>query len=93
MAQVVSKSELAGAGALIQGLGLASPVVLAFLGGAGGFMLGLVLCPVFLIAGRRRARSFACGECRNPVASAEVRVCPTCKTKLGPGVDPLQHAI
>lgn len=88
----VKKIDTLGGGCFVQGLG-------ALLGGAsifyaiavarasGGALLGLVtgLLVVLggLIVGRRLSTRWTCGACGNPIAGAEVRMCPTCKTSLG----------
>jgi len=54
---------------------------------AGGALFGLVtgLLVVLggLIVGRRLSTRWTCGACGNPIAGAEVRMCPTCKASLG----------
>lgn len=88
----VKKIDTLGGGCFVQGLG-------ALLGGAsifyaiavarasGGALLGLVtgLFVVLggLIVGRRLSTRWTCGACGNPIAGAEVRMCPTCKASLG----------
>lgn len=88
----VKKIDTLGGGCFVQGLG-------ALLGGAsifyaiavarasGGALFGLVtgLLVVLggLIVGRRLSTRWTCGACGNPIAGAEVRMCPTCKASLG----------
>lgn len=73
--KIESKTERAGAGCLVQGLGLLLMVSGFFTLGI-GFIIGLVL----LVAGGRMALKTICSECGNPIANKSVKVCPACKT-------------
>jgi hypothetical protein len=82
--------QFAGIGCLIQGLGLLAPFVLAALasiiagavGGVVGALVGVVVLVVLLIVGSAKAKSWRCGNCKNPIASASVTICPVCKAVL-----------
>jgi hypothetical protein len=86
------KIDTLGGGCFVQGLGAILGGALIFYGiavarEAGGALFGLVtgLLVVLggLIVGRRLSTRWTCGACGNPIAGAEVRMCPTCKASLG----------
>ena len=62
-----------GGGCFVQGLGAL----------VGGMLVGLLLVLGGLVVGRRMSTRWTCGACGNPIAGADVRVCPTCKASLG----------
>ena len=72
--KIKSKSEFAGTGCLVQGLGLLLMISGIFTYGI-GFIVGLVL----LIAGGRMAIKLICSECGNPIVNKKVKICPACK--------------
>ena len=73
------KSDVVGAGCLVQGVGLLSPLILYEVIGIMGGAIGLVLMVVLLLIGSRLALKWVCPECNNPLASKDVRVCPACR--------------
>jgi len=75
-------SEFAGAGCAIQALGLCAPVVLGLLASVPGFIVGCVLAVVLLAVGSSQSNKVRCSACKNPLASAKVTMCPTCKAPL-----------
>jgi uncharacterized membrane protein len=76
------RSEVAGVGCLIQGLGLLAPFVLGALLGIIGGAIGLVLLLVMFFVGSAKATKWICGNCKNPIASKEVTVCAACRARL-----------
>lgn len=90
-------SHIMGVGCLIQGLGLLSPFVCAWLFGIVGMMfgvgggvmfgvvggvLGVVLLVILFFVGSAQATSWRCGACKNPLASQDVTICPVCKASV-----------
>lgn len=74
--QIEKKTEMAGAGCLIQGVGV---LVIIF-----GFWF---IVPIFLglgliFWGGRMAIKYICPQCKNPLAGNDVRLCPVCKCAL-----------
>jgi hypothetical protein len=78
VAKPIRKSELAGVGCLVQGVGLLMPFLLGAIAGSAGAGLGVILLVVLLVAGSRMALKWICSNCRNPLAGKGVRLCPTC---------------
>ena len=76
------KSELVGIGCLVQGVGLLSPFILYEVIGSMGIAVGLVLMIVLLLIGSRMALKWICPECKNPLASKDVMVCPSCRVEF-----------
>lgn len=81
MAKIEKGVAFANVGSLIQLAGVGCAVVGVFFGGLGAFV-GLLLMVLLLVVGSSRSKTYRCGECRNPVADARVRMCPTCKVQL-----------
>jgi hypothetical protein len=75
-------SSIAGAGCAIQALGLLCPAVLWAMFGVGGAAIGLIPMIALFLVGSAKAMSWRCGSCKNPIASKEVSVCPTCRAEL-----------
>lgn len=69
------KYEFAGAGCVVQGLGL----LLLF-----WFPFGTIIGFVLLIAGSQMAKKWICSECKNPLASNQVTICPACRASYTP---------
>jgi hypothetical protein len=76
------KSEIAGVGCVIQGLGLIAPFVLGALLGIVGGVIGVVLLLVLFFLGSAKATKWTCGNCNNPIASKDVTVCAACRAQL-----------
>ncbi|HSW63665.1 MAG TPA: hypothetical protein VLH56_10215 [Dissulfurispiraceae bacterium] len=81
MAKIKTKTEFAGAGCLVQGVGilvgLASFAVFP-IGTLIGGLLGLGL----LIHGSRMSQKLRCSDCGNPIADRAVRICPVCRASF-----------
>lgn len=75
-------NEFTGTGCLLQALGLLAPIALGAAWGGPGALVGLVLLVVLWSTGTRLATRWRCGHCRNPLATADVRVCPACGSPL-----------
>ena len=83
-------SSFVGVGCLLQAVGLLAPfflyaifaAVAGLAAGAIGAVAGLVLLPVLFVVGSRKASSWRCGNCKNPLASKDVRLCPVCHATL-----------
>lgn len=75
-------NHFAGAGCLIQGAGLLAPLILGAIGGLLGFVVGIPVALVLLLAGSRKSVTWRCGHCKNPVADPDVRMCPVCRATL-----------
>jgi len=80
-ARLEKKSEVAGIGCVVQAIGLLFPFVGA-LGGEVGVVVGVVVMLAFLVYGSHLSAKWVCGNCKNPVAGRDVRVCPTCRANL-----------
>lgn len=72
------KSEFAGAGCLVQGIGLA---LLFF------FPIGTIVGVVLLIAGSAMSVKLVCGNCGNKVES-EAKMCPVCRADFSKPLAP-----
>ena len=74
--------DISGIGCLIQVLGLLAPfaisVFLSYVGGA----IGMVFLVVMFFVGAAKHTKWICNNCKNPVDSEEVAVCPTCEAHL-----------
>ena len=44
------------------------------------FPLGTIAGIILLVIGGRMSLQIVCPNCRNPIASKDVRICPTCKS-------------
>lgn len=73
--RIKRKTEFAGSGCAIQGIGL-----LLLLWWPIGTVMGLGL----LIYGSIKSGYFVCGQCGNRIADKDVRMCPVCKSGLRP---------
>lgn len=81
-ARIEVKNEFAGSGCLIQGLALLLPFI-GSLAGPIGIGLGLIVAvPIFLV-GNYKSGKYVCGNCKNPVDSRAVKICPACHAELG----------
>lgn len=92
--QLVARREQVGSfigvGCFLQGLGLLSPFIgyavgswaLGVLAGIIGAVIGLFMLLVLLVVGSRKALSYRCGNCKNPLASAAVKLCPVCRAQM-----------
>ena len=76
------KSELVGPGCLVQGIGLIAPFILYEYLGIEGLVVGIVLLLVLMQIGGRMAQKWVCPECKNTIASGDVRVCPSCRMEF-----------
>lgn len=80
-ATVEKVGETAGVGCLVQLIGFA----MLFGGlpfGMGGLLFSVPIGLGCLFVGGGMARKKRCGKCKNPVASALVKLCPACGAKL-----------
>ena len=76
------RSEVAGVGCVIQGLGILAPFVLGALLSVFGVVIGLILLVVLFFVGSAKSRKWVCGNCKNPIASKEVTVCGACRAQF-----------
>lgn len=83
-ATIERRSSFAGTGCLIQGVGLVGGILLVVFVPLLGWVLGPIVIISTLWAGSRRAYSFECSNCHNPVTSNRVTECPTCHAALKP---------
>lgn len=81
MAQIKKKGEFAGAGALVQALGLILMFVLFPLGGIVAGVFGILAGLILLIIGSRMSYKYICSECGNKV-DKDVKMCPVCKAEF-----------
>ena len=80
-ASVERVTERAGAGCLVQLVGL------AIMGGGlpfgmGGLVFSIPIGIACLFVGARMARKFRCGKCKNPISSKHSKLCPACRARL-----------
>ncbi len=78
MSMLKKKSEFAGVGALIQLAGIGVFIIFCasgLIGGAIGFIAMLIMFGI----GSQKSHKYYCGNCNNPVANKQVKVCPVCK--------------
>jgi hypothetical protein len=75
-------SQFVGIGCLIQGIALLSPFVLGAWAGIAGVIVGIILLIILFIIGAKKAKVWRCGNCKNPIANADIQMCPVCKAKL-----------
>lgn len=81
-AKVRRRSILLGSGCLVQGVGLLVGGALIIAVPVVGWVLGPIVILGLLLVGSNMATVYECGNCRNPVASRRVKLCPTCGAHL-----------
>lgn len=74
-ASIKRKRQTSPAGLLIEIIGL---VCCFFI-----FPLGILIGLTLMLIGVRLSVAFACTECGNRVEDKSVKICPTCKARLG----------
>jgi len=77
----IKKTEMIGKGCAVQGLALLLPFVGA-VGGPVGIVVGVIAAIAVFVMGSRMSIVWKCGACKNPLASGEVTVCPSCHAAL-----------
>lgn len=82
MPKVITKIQYAGTGAAVQLLGVIVAIMGTLYYGDTGLLLGGIAGILLLVIGSNMSKAFLCSECRNPVASKAVRLCPACKTEF-----------
>lgn len=82
VARRVSKSEFIGSGCFVQGFGLLLPPIGWWVALGPGLAIGFLLMLLLLVVGSRMSLKTVCGNCRNPLVSSDVRMCPTCHAQL-----------
>lgn len=75
-------NHFTGVGCLLQGLALLTPFAAGAAWGAAGALVGIPVALALWIFGSRQAVTWRCARCRNPLASADVRICPSCGAAL-----------
>lgn len=75
-------NHFTGIGCLLQGLALLTPFALGAAWGTAGVLVGIPAAIVLWSVGSRYALAWRCGRCKNPLASADVRICPSCGAAL-----------
>ena len=75
-------NHFTGVGCLLQGLALLTPLALGAAWGAAGVLVGIPAAIALWVLGSRFAVTWRCGHCRNPLASPDVRICPSCGAAL-----------
>lgn len=78
MAKIISKTQFAGVGSIVQLVGVLMAVVSTIYYGDDGLIIGGIAGLVLLVIGSAMSKIYLCSECHNPVANAKVKVCPTC---------------
>lgn len=74
--------QFRGMGVTIQLAGLAGWSVLWWAYDLAGALIGAGLCLACLVLGRARSKPWRCGNCKTPLSTAKVRVCPGCCARL-----------
>lgn len=72
-AERVKKTEMAGIGCVLQGIGF----VLLFL-----FPIGTVIGIILVVYGSQKSKFWTCGSCRNRITDKNVKICPTCHVEF-----------
>ena len=72
-AERIRKSEFVGIGCVFQAIGIA---LLFF------FPIGTFIGVVLFVYGWIKSVHWVCGNCRNPLADGDVRVCPACHANI-----------
>lgn len=80
MAKPIRKTEFAGTGCVIQGVGLLVAVA-GFALGIG--LIGVIAGVALFVLGSVKSGRWVCPACRNPLLDRDVKICPTCKAELG----------
>jgi hypothetical protein len=75
-------NHFTGIGCLLQGLALLAPFAFGAAWGATGVLVGIPVAIALWTVGSRCAVTWRCGRCKNPLASADVRICPSCGATL-----------
>lgn len=73
---------MSGSGCLVQLMGIILGALAFFLIPFLGIIIGPLIFIGLMIVGGRMAMQYECSNCRNPVASKRVRLCPTCHAEL-----------
>lgn len=81
-ARVRRRGSLVGGGCAIQGLGILLGALLLFMIPVVGWVLGPIVTLGMLMYGSRKAISYECSACKNPVASKRVLICPACQVSF-----------
>ena len=80
--EIQRRRSTAGTGCFVQLIGIAVGLLLIVLIPLLGWVLGPLLILAALVWGGRLATYYECSNCRNPLASNRVRLCPTCGAHL-----------
>lgn len=78
MAKIIKKTEFAGSGCLVQGIGIVI-IFFSFSFFPFGTIIGGLLGLGLIAQGSQMSQKFRCSECGNPVVDKKVTMCPTCK--------------
>ena len=76
--KIKKKTEMAGAGCLIQFLGIIIFVVSLAIFPI-GTVIGIFIMISLFIIGSQKATKYYCDTCGNPVDNKKVKICPVCK--------------
>ena len=76
------KTSFVGLGCFIQGAGLLAPFLLGAFMGTTGAVIGIVMALILFFVGSAKSSTWRCGNCKNPLADADVRMCPVCKAQI-----------
>lgn len=79
--KIVVKNELMGAGCFIQLIAIVVAVFGFALGPVIG-LIGLALAVGLFVYGSGQGQKWVCSECRNPLDSRKVKVCPVCRASF-----------
>ena len=77
--------QFRGLGIAIQLAGIVGWMVLWWAYDLAGALVGVGVFLACLVLGRARSKPWRCGNCKSPLTTAKVRVCPGCRARL---VDP-----
>jgi hypothetical protein len=75
-------AQIRGLGVGIQLAGLAALAVLWMTYGLWGAAVGVGVSVACYLIGTAKLKPWRCGKCKNPLATAQVRVCPACLARL-----------
>jgi len=81
-AEKKKKTQFAGTGCIVQGLGLIAPFVLWAMAGIMGVVIGILIFVILFFVGSAASSKWICDNCGNPLADKQVKICPTCRAEF-----------
>jgi hypothetical protein len=74
--------QFRGLGVAVLAAGIAAGVALCWFYGLRGATIGVALAGACIVIGRAKSKPWRCANCKTPLPTAKVRVCPGCGARL-----------